>query len=61
MNLKSTAKFKRVRSVQLSIFSPDEVRARSVVEVYTPFTYTDGVPVTHGLNDLRMGTTDFGY
>ena len=42
--------------IQFGILSPGEVRARSVVEVTSSETYSNGQPVTNGLFDQRMGS-----
>ena len=47
-----------VDGVQFSIMGPDEIRNRSVVEVLKNETYEKDIPVSQGLFDLKMGTTE---
>lgn len=54
----STAELRKVERVRFGILSPDEIKAMSVCEVQTPFTYDNGVPKDNGLLDLRMGTME---
>ena len=51
---------KTITSVQFSIFSPEEIRSRSVVEITKYETYDKDVPVIKGLFDIRMGSTEMG-
>ena len=51
---------KKIRSVQFSIMSPEEIRERSVVEITKHDTYDKDVPVIKGLFDIRMGSTEMG-
>jgi len=52
---------KAVDSIQFSIFSPNEMRKYSVIEVTAPETYDeDGLPVQGGLMDNRLGTLEPG-
>ena len=41
--------------VQFSVLSPDEIRRRSVAEIYTQETYENDKPKIGGLFDPRMG------
>ena len=50
----------RVCGVQFSILSPDEIRRRSVAEIYTNECYVDDIPKIGGLFDSRMGVLDHG-
>ena len=50
----------KVGGVQFSILSPDEIRRRSVAEIYTNETYDGDIPKTGGLFDPRMGVLDHG-
>ena len=50
----------RVGGVQFSILSPDEIRRRSVAEIYTNETYDGDIPKVGGLFDSRMGVLDHG-
>ena len=47
-----------VKGVQFSILSPDEIRRRSVAEIYTQETYENDKPKIGGLFDPRMGVLD---
>ena len=47
-----------ITQIQFGILSPEEVRARSVVEVTSSETYSNGQPVPKGLFDRRMGSLD---
>ena len=49
-----------VTGVQFSILSPDEIRRRSVAEIYTQETYEGDKPKVGGLFDPRMGVLDHG-
>ena len=49
-----------VTGVQFSIMGPEEIKARSVVEITKHETYEKDTPVIKGLFDPRMGTTDMG-
>ena len=50
----------KIGGVQFSILSPDEIRRRSVAEIYTNETYDSDIPKTGGLFDPRMGVLDHG-
>ena len=54
----SSAELRKVERVRFGIFSPEEIKAMSVCEVKTPFTYDNGIPKDDGLLDLRMGTME---
>ena len=47
-----------VRGIQFSVLGPDEVKARSVVEVTKPDAYSGSEPVVGGLFDPRMGVIE---
>ena len=50
---------KVVDGVRFGMFSPQELRKLSVVEIQTPDTYDeDGAPITAGLMDGRLGTLE---
>jgi len=50
---------KVIDGIQFSLFSPQDVRKLSVVEIQTPDTYDeDGAPITAGLMDGRLGTLE---
>ncbi|MDI6690735.1 MAG: DNA-directed RNA polymerase subunit A' [Candidatus Bathyarchaeota archaeon] len=50
---------KVIDGIHLSLFSPQDVRKLSVVEIQTPDTYDeDGAPITAGLMDGRLGTLE---
>ncbi len=50
---------KVVDEIHFGLFSPQDVRKLSVVEVQTPDTYDeDGAPITAGLMDGRLGTLE---
>ena len=50
----------RIKGVQFSIFSPEEIRRRSVAEIFTQETYENDKPKIGGLFDPRMGVLDHG-
>ncbi len=51
--------FKSVDGIRFSLLSPIEIRKLSVVEIQTADTYDeDGVPITSGLMDGRLGTLE---
>ncbi|MGQ9544360.1 MAG: DNA-directed RNA polymerase subunit A' [Candidatus Bathycorpusculaceae bacterium] len=50
---------KVIDGIYFSLFSPQDVRKLSVVEIQTPDTYDeDGAPITAGLMDGRLGTLE---
>jgi DNA-directed RNA polymerase subunit A' len=50
---------KVVAEINFGLFSPQDVRRLSVVEIQTPDTYDeDGAPITAGLMDGRLGTLE---
>jgi DNA-directed RNA polymerase subunit A' len=50
---------KVVDEISFGLFSPQEIRKLSVVEIQTPDTYDeDGAPITVGLMDGRLGTLE---
>ncbi|KAM0681121.1 DNA-directed RNA polymerase II core subunit rpo21 [Glugoides intestinalis] len=52
---------KKVVSIQFGLFSPEEIRRGSVVNVLHPETVENGIPKENGLIDLRMGTTERSF
>jgi DNA-directed RNA polymerase beta' subunit len=57
---KTSSDIESVVGIQFSIFSPDEIERRSVVEVTLPATYEGNEPKIGGLFDPRMGVLDNG-
>jgi len=52
---------KQVKSLQFTLFSPDEIKKISKAKIITPELYdVDGYPVDGGLMDLRLGAIDPG-
>jgi len=50
---------KVVDAIQFGLFSPQDIRKLSVVEIQTPDTYDeDGAPISTGLMDGRLGTLE---
>ncbi len=50
---------KVVDEISFGLFSPQDIRKLSVVEIQTPDTYDeDGAPITAGLMDGRLGTLE---
>jgi DNA-directed RNA polymerase subunit A' len=50
---------KVIDEIHFGVFSPQDVRKISVVEIQTPDTYDeDGAPITAGLMDGRLGTLE---
>ena len=47
-----------VRGIQFCVMSPDEIRKRSVAEIFKTDTFNGNEPVPHGLFDPRMGVID---
>ena len=47
-----------VKGIQFSVLGPEEIKARSVVEVNRTDTYTGNEPVVGGLFDTRMGVLE---
>jgi DNA-directed RNA polymerase II subunit RPB1 len=58
--LDPNADIQKVVGVQFSILSPDEIRRRSVAEIYTNETYDGDIPKVGGLFDPRMGVLEHG-
>ena len=54
------ANINKIVGVQFSITSPDEIRRRSVAEIYTNETYDGDNPKVGGLFDPRLGVLDHG-
>ena len=54
------ASIQRVSGVQFSISSPEEIRRRSVAEIYTNECYVDDIPKLGGPFDSRTGVLDHG-
>ncbi|KKO75447.1 dna-directed rna polymerase ii largest subunit [Vairimorpha ceranae] len=52
---------KRITSIQFGLFSPEEIRKASVVQVIHPETMENGFPKPGGLIDLKMGTTERAF
>ena len=50
----------KVKGVQFSVMSPDEIRRRSVAEIYTNETFDGDIPKVGGIFDPRMGVLDHG-
>jgi DNA-directed RNA polymerase subunit A' len=45
-----------LEKISFKVFSPDQIRSKSVVEVNIPQTYNEsGLPIPHGVMDSRMG------
>jgi DNA-directed RNA polymerase subunit A' len=50
---------KVIDAIKFGVFSPDEIRRLSVVEIQTSDTYDeDGAPISGGLMDQRLGTLE---
>ena len=45
----------RIQSIQFSLLSGTELLKYATVEVNKPLTYENGIPVSNGLNDTKMG------
>ena len=54
------ADIEKIKRVQFSIMSPEEIRRRSVAEIHTNETYDGDIPKVGGVFDPRMGTLDHG-
>lgn len=52
---------KTVKSIQFGLFSPEEIKRGSVVQVLHPETVENSIPKENGLIDLRMGTTERSF
>ena len=48
----------KIIGVQFGVFSPDEIKRRSVVQIKENLTYTGNEPVPEGLFDPRMGVLE---
>ena len=51
---------RKISGVQFSIMSPDEIRRRSVAEIFTNETFDGDIPKVGGIFDPRMGILDHG-
>jgi DNA-directed RNA polymerase subunit A' len=52
---------KKVKSIQFSFFSPEDIKKMSVAKIVTPELYDkEGYPVDGGLMDIRLGVIDPG-
>ncbi|MHA1596277.1 MAG: hypothetical protein ACTSWV_01385, partial [Candidatus Asgardarchaeia archaeon] len=52
---------KKIDAIQFGILSPDEIRKMSVTQIITADTYDeDGLPISSGLMDPRLGTLEPG-
>ena len=59
--LEYTSKIRKIKGIQFSILSPDEIKRRSVCHVTETILYdNNGDPVINGLFDPRMGVIDNG-
>lgn len=58
--LEYTSDIKRIIGVQFGVFSPEEIKRRSVVKITEPLAYdgTTGHPILQGLFDPRMGVIE---
>ena len=54
------ADIEKIKRVQFSVMSPEEIRRRSVAEIHTNETYDGDIPKVGGVFDPRMGTLDHG-
>lgn len=59
----ATVPLKKIKSVRLGLFSPDEIRSMSVARIEHPETFegTSGIPKVGGLLDMRLGTNDRNF
>lgn len=49
----------RIQRLEFELMSAEEVRNRSVVQITNPTLDNRGIPAVAGVNDLRMGSTDY--
>jgi DNA-directed RNA polymerase II subunit RPB1 len=54
------SKIDKIAAIQFGIFSPEEIRRRSVAEIFTQETYEGDNPKIGGIFDPRMGVLDYG-
>lgn len=53
--------FKRIGALKLGVYSPEQIRKMSVIEIKTPDLYDkDGFPIEGGLMDPHLGIADRG-
>jgi len=57
---RASSDLENIVGIQFSIFSPDEIERRSVVEITSQATYEGNEPKIGGLFDPRMGVLDNG-
>ena len=60
MPVSSNSEIEPILGIQFSIFSPDEIERRSVVEITSNATYEGNEPKIGGLFDPRMGVLENG-
>ena len=60
MSTSSNSEVEPILGIQFSIFSPDEIERRSVVEITSNATYEGNEPKIGGLFDPRMGVLENG-
>lgn len=58
--IRNSSDLENIVGIQFSIFSPDEIERRSVVEITSQATYEGNEPKIGGLFDPRMGVLDNG-
>jgi DNA-directed RNA polymerase II subunit RPB1 len=51
----------KVHDVQFEVFKESQIKAYATCRIEHAKSYENGQPVRGGINDLRMGTTDFDY
>jgi DNA-directed RNA polymerase beta' subunit len=49
---------RRINNIQFGVYSADEIEKLSVVEIFKAETIENGIPVTNGMFDTRMGITE---
>ena len=51
----------QLKEISFKLFSPEEIRNRSVVQINLPYTYNQsGVPIEYGVMDARLGVIQPG-
>lgn len=49
---------KKIKFLQFSILSPDEIKKISVTKIHSDLTFEKNIPKKHGLMDQRLGAID---
>ena len=58
----SNAEEKKIKAIQFGLLSPDAIEKMAACEITSKRSFDEyGRPITGGINDLRMGSTDKAF